>query len=431
MTALYRNNFVFVSDRYEEWQGGRCISSGDLDVTITAEVNGDEIHFELSNVGSLRILKSFDFEILDYHGSVLPDRVQYLHGTQDFNPVLPIVCNIFYQDDDIDYVRFAMTNPDRIIEFYGYMDELGQPSTGRRTQSIIPAVTAESIIRELQSYGMVNKEAIMERAVNLYNNNCNVATIEEGYAVLESLKLFAKVYDLEVEEMEEEGKDYSHFMPKILMFIALANYKIGNFNQAYCVAKQGLDAADNAENNSVFTGFPRSMYGTDNMEEVIKLIQDNFFDDVVDSDNYWEIEPNNVITERFMDLVEQFKSPKVNRNDILSTINFYDDIRAQLVSAYIQGNKLAMNLVMMVHEFACPLFYAWEYWGYGKMSDLWKEDLAIATYNKFKSKNVLEESRKTLNAITNGIFPFRTFDNDGQICEATKNILKALISSLE
>ena len=67
----------------------------------------------------------------------------------------------------------------------------------------------------------------------------------------------------------------------------------------------------------------------------------------------------------------------------------------------------------------------------GILSDLWKEDLAIATYNKFKSKNVLEESRKTLNAITNGIFPFRTFDNDGQICEATKNILKALISSLE
>jgi len=431
MTAIYRNNFIFVADRYEEWQGGRCISSGDLDVTITAEVNGDEVHFELSNVGSLRILNSFDFEILDYHASVLPDRVQYLHGTQDFNPVLPIVCNIFYQDDDIDYVRFAMTNPDRIIEFYGYMDELGQPSAGRRSQSIIPAVTAESIIRELQSYGMVNKEAIMERAVNLYNNNCNVTSVEEGYAVLESLKLFAKVYDLEVEEMEEDGKNYSLFMPKILMFIALANYKIGNFNQAYCVAKQGLDAADNAGNNSVFTGFPRSMYGTDNMEEVIRLIENNFFNEVVDADNYWEIEPNHVITERFMALAEQFNSPKVNRNYILSTINFYDDVRAQLVSAYIQGNKLAMHLVMMVHEFACPLFYAWEYWGYGKMSDLWKEDLAIAAYNKFKSKNALEESRKTLTAITNGIFPFRTFDSDGKICEATKHILKALINSLE
>lgn len=257
MTAIYRNNFVFIADRYEEWQGGRCISSDDLDVTITAEVKDDKIHFELSTVGSLRILKSFDFEILDYYGSVLPDRVQYLHNTQDFNPVFPIVCNIFYQDDNIDYVRFAMTSPDRIIEFYGYMDELGQPSIGRSPQSITPAVTADSIVSELQSYGMLNKEAIMERAVNLYNNNCSVATVEEAYAVLESLKLFAKVYDLEVKEMEEKGMDYSLFMPKILMFIALANYKIGNFNQAYCVAKQGLDAVDNAEKNlflQVFLG---------------------------------------------------------------------------------------------------------------------------------------------------------------------------------
>lgn len=431
MTAIYRNNFVFIADRYEEWQGGRCISSDDLDVTITAEVKDDKIHFELSTVGSLRILKSFDFEILDYHGSVLPDRVQYLHNTQDFNPVFPIVCNIFYQDDNIDYVRFAMTNPDRIIEFYGYMDELGQPSIGRSPQSITPAVTADSIVSELQSYGMLNKEAIMERVVNLYNNNCSVATVEEAYAVLESLKLFAKVYDLEVKEMEEKGMDYSLFMPKILMFIALANYKIGNFNQAYCVAKQGLDAVDNAEKKSIFTGFPRSMYGADNMEEVIRLIENNFFDDVFDSDNYWEIEPNNVITERFMALTEQFNSHRINRDYILSTINFYDDVRAQLVYAYIQGNKLAMHLIMMVHEFACPLFYAWEYFGFGKMSDLWKEDLAIETYNKYKSQNVLEESRKSLNAITNGIFPFRTFDKDGKVLESTKNILKALIKDIE
>lgn len=431
MTAIYRNNFVFIADRYEEWQGGRCISSDDLDVTITAEVKDDKIHFELSTVGSLRILKSFDFEILDYHGSVLPDRVQYLHDTQDFNPVFPIVCNIFYQDDNIDYVRFAMTNPDRIIEFYGYMDELGQPSIGRSPQSITPAVTADSIVSELQSYGMLNKEAIMERAVNLYNNNCCVATVEEAYAVLESLKLFAKVYDLEVKEMEEKGMDYSLFMPKILMFIALSNYKIGNFNQAYCVAKQGLDAVENAEKKSIFTGFPRSMYGADNMEEVIRLIENNFFDDVFDSDNYWEIEPNNVITERFMALTEQFNSHRINRDYILSTINFYDNVRAQLVYAYVQGNKLAMHLIMMVHEFACPLFYAWEYFGFGKMSDLWKEDLAIETYNKYKSQNVLEESRKSLNAITNGIFPFRTFDKDGKVLESTKNILKALIKDIE
>ncbi len=121
----------------------------------------------------------------------------------------------------------------------------------------------------------------------------------------------------------------------------------------------------------------------------------------------------------------------VNRDYILSTINLYDDIRAKFVSAYLHGNKQAIQHVMMIHEFTCPLFYAWEHFGYGKMNELWKEDLAIETYNKFKSKNVLEESRKTLIIITNGIFPFSSFDNDGKIYEATKNILKALIRALE
>lgn len=125
------------------------------------------------------------------------------------------------------------------------------------------------------------------------------------------------------------------------------------------------------------------------------------------------------------------KSSVVSREYILSTINFYDEIRAQLVSAYLQGNKLAMQLVLMVHEFVCPLFYAWEHFGCGKMNELWKEDLAIDTYRNFKSKNVLEETRKSLNAITNGIYPFRTFDKDGKVCEATKNIMKALIIALE
>ena len=121
----------------------------------------------------------------------------------------------------------------------------------------------------------------------------------------------------------------------------------------------------------------------------------------------------------------------IDRDYILSAINFYNDIRAQLVSAYLQGDKLAFQLIMGVHEFTCPLFYAWEHFGYGKMEDLWKEDLAIEIFNKFKSKNVLEESHKSLNAITNGIFPFRTFDRDGKICEATKNIMKALIRALK
>ena len=130
-------------------------------------------------------------------------------------------------------------------------------------------------------------------------------------------------------------------------------------------------------------------------------------------------------------LAEKFKSTSINRDYILSTINFYDSVREELVSDYLQGNKFAFRLISMLHEDVCPLFYAWEYFGYGRMNELWKEDLAIETYNNFKSRNVLEECRRNLNALNSGLFIFRVYDDDGKFLEATKNILKALIKALD
>ena len=47
MTKVYKNNFIFVAERYEAWQGGQCISQGPIDTRIVAEVNGDKIDFKL------------------------------------------------------------------------------------------------------------------------------------------------------------------------------------------------------------------------------------------------------------------------------------------------------------------------------------------------------------------------------------------------
>lgn len=127
---FYKTNFRFVANRYEEWQAGRCISKGPITTEIVAEVSGNTIHFELDDIGIIRMLKSFDFDIYGEDYCILPDRIQYSCGTDDFNPIEPIVCNIFYRGATMDYVRFAMTNPDRLVEFYGTLVECGQPRTG-------------------------------------------------------------------------------------------------------------------------------------------------------------------------------------------------------------------------------------------------------------------------------------------------------------
>ena len=147
MTRVYKNNFRFIANRYEEWQAGRCISHGPIRTEILAEVSENSIHFELNEIDELRILQSFDFMCSDAASAILRDRVQYSNATSDFNPIVPIVCHLFYSGDRIEYVRFAMTNPDRLIEFYGDMIELGQPSTGVRSSSSNNiAVTADDIM---------------------------------------------------------------------------------------------------------------------------------------------------------------------------------------------------------------------------------------------------------------------------------------------
>ena len=66
--------------------------------------------------GDLAIAPTFIFE--KALSQILSDRIQYIRQS-DFNPIEPVVCHIFTKDDELNCIRFAMTNPDRIIEFYG------------------------------------------------------------------------------------------------------------------------------------------------------------------------------------------------------------------------------------------------------------------------------------------------------------------------
>lgn len=280
-----KKNFQFRSNRYEEWQAGQCISQGSVDVLITAEANGDGLHVELTNIGNLRIVKSFSFEKCD----ILPDRVQFVHGSYDFNPIVPFVCHIFYNGTTISYVRFAMTNPDRLIEFYGCEIEYKPIIKTSLGSEETYTFSAEKTIQELKSYGMLNTAAIMERAVPAYNSNSNIVTIENGENILECLKLFVKAYQME----KAEKKVGISLIPKILMFISLCNYKIYNINQAYCVAKQGLDAIGEIIEKSCLS-FPKEILGADTLEEIVNIIEQEHFSEITNRGDYYNIDPTNV-----------------------------------------------------------------------------------------------------------------------------------------
>lgn len=433
MTKVYKNNFIFVAERYEEWQGGQCISQGPIDTRIVAEVNGDKIYFNLDEILQLRILKSFEFETTGF--CVLSDRVQYAYETSDFNPIVPMICNIFYTGDNIEYVRFAMTNPDRLIEFYGYMEQLGQPSTGLSKKSIKHTATAESILKEMASYGMLKADAVMERGINLHNEvqMSEVCTIQGGEKTIESLKLLIKALELDEEESEMNGRGTSMLKPKILEFIASCNYRLGNFNTAYCVAKQGLEAIDEAIEDSVFTGIPRSMYGAEGIENIINLIENTYYDQVEDEDDIWAVDPKEIITDTFDRFVNEQRQPQsknvLSKQSIEQMVEIIHKVQ-KMFNDY--GNKSGNTQMFMIANglemFLNPLYYAWEKMKYGWHTDFLNEGDSMFGYLMFEA-DIHGNIDNSIKCLENGS-PFTGIEKDGIITSSLLAIFKTIKNKL-
>lgn len=433
MTKVYKNNFIFVAERYEEWQGGQCISQGPIDTRIVAEVNGDKIYFNLDEILQLRILKSFEFETTGF--CVLSDRVQYAYETSDFNPIVPMICNIFYKGDNIEYVRFAMTNPDRLIEFYGYMEQLGQPSTGLSKKSIKHTATAESILQEMASYGMLKANAVMERGINLHNEvqMSEVCTILGGEKTIESLKLLIKALELDEEESEMNGRGTSMLKPKILEFIASCNYRLGNFNTAYCVAKQGLEAIDEAIEDSVFTGIPRSMYGAEGIENIINLIENAYYDQVEDEDDIWAVDPKEIITDTFDRFVNEQRQPQsknvLSKQSIEQMVEIIHKVQ-NMFNDY--GNKSGNTQMFMIANglefFLNPLYYAWEKMKYGWHTDFLNEGDSMFGYLMFEA-DIHGNIDNSIKCLENGS-PFTGIEKDGIITSSLLAIFRTIKNKL-
>ena len=124
MKMFYRKNFIFHAERYEEWFAGTCISQGPIDVIITSNVlaNG-RVKFDISGSFNLNIKKSFWFDDFGEDFEILHDRIQYCNSEGSTENNHPQICNIFTDGYTIACVRFAMSYPDRLIEFYGAVTE--------------------------------------------------------------------------------------------------------------------------------------------------------------------------------------------------------------------------------------------------------------------------------------------------------------------
>lgn len=122
MNYLANKSLRFIADRFEEWSGGMCISQGPINAEITATADKNGVRFEVIGADNLRMCKHASFAPISEGGMSMDmgTRLQYFNPAfSEGDPLDLIVCHVFYEGRTISYIRFAMSFPDRIIEFYG------------------------------------------------------------------------------------------------------------------------------------------------------------------------------------------------------------------------------------------------------------------------------------------------------------------------
>lgn len=123
LQSLYMHDLSFHATRYEEWKMGQCISQGNINVDINGTVGKDTIQFSIIGNHNLNIDSKAIYHFSTSH--ILGDRIQYAKAAffdeKDNNT--PIVCHIFIKNNRLFCIRFAMSYPDRIIEFYSTQED--------------------------------------------------------------------------------------------------------------------------------------------------------------------------------------------------------------------------------------------------------------------------------------------------------------------
>lgn len=117
--TVYKKSISFHVERFEEWQGGHCINKGPLNFDLHLTASNDTISLDVPENDKFRTHRHASFPFIG--SQIMEDRVQYVDAPgASTDSTKPIVLHIFVKNNKIDYIRLAMSFPDRIVEFYGY-----------------------------------------------------------------------------------------------------------------------------------------------------------------------------------------------------------------------------------------------------------------------------------------------------------------------
>jgi hypothetical protein len=184
--------------------------------------------------------------------------------------------------------------------------------------------------------------------------------------------------------------------PKILMFIALCNYKLDNMNRAYCIAHQGLDAIDDAIEGGGLVGIPKSSLGADTLHELINSIENNSLEELYDEDGFYSVNPEDIDLRNYeyimakvrrrQEIEECDDASKNARLQIVELIDAIEGVQQQFTKmGRMHGSTMkTWEINQMLTQFKIPLCLAWQAYGYGWHTDFCKEGDSLLPFMMFE-----------------------------------------------
>jgi len=267
---------------------------------------------------------------------------------------------------------------------------------------------------------------LLEQGCALFDKGFNLKDKEDFQSMVKSFELF-----VEANKLVDLVEEYSILKPKVLGFIALCNFKIGNIDTAYRIARKGKLLVPVVMDNCPFTGFSGAQIGEKKLDEIIYNIEHQYFDKV-DKKNL-----NSPINENIINL----KNVKSLLDDCVPSIISKKELKIiiELISKYqknyseIDGdddeNMEAFEIIEMLDMYKNPLLFAWEKFKYGWHTDFWEEGESMFIYMDFEM-NVDEILILLISSLKNDS-PFKVIDEDYNLTQSLLNVYSSLQAMLK
>lgn len=132
---IERKSFVFNYIRFEVWQNGSCIYSGDSNGQIVANVENGQLNVRIDDDKiNNHIIKQFSFGEISTNG----DRIMWSKDIFNSNGRTqrnnPDISSLFYKQGVLNKVTFTIHDPNTLVEFYSDNSEGANKSYNKLQQ---------------------------------------------------------------------------------------------------------------------------------------------------------------------------------------------------------------------------------------------------------------------------------------------------------